>query len=286
MEKALSEKADKAIELLRAGERLALAMNPEDGYYLAFSGGKDSQVLYDLAVQAGVKFKAWYSVTGNDAPDNVYFIRDYYPGVVFVHPKEKFIKLVEKKGMPTINKRFCCDRLKERIGAGNVVLTGVRAEESRKRAGYAQVMIHSRRVEHQGTDLGRDETWLEQTQHDCIKGRDRVMVYPLLEWTAEDIWNYIKALRLPVNPLYEACGRVGCMFCPFSSDAQLDYYERHYPKFKKTIIAALGKNLAKREQSPFRDAEQLYRWWRSKKTVERFMAEEEIREANQNPMNM
>lgn len=277
MEQLLLDKVSEAIGLLRAGERLALAMNPDDGYYLAFSGGKDSQVLYGLAVQAGVKFKAWYSVTGNDAPDNVYFIRRNYPGVEFIHPKEKFIKLVEKKGMPTIDRRFCCERLKERIGAGNVVLTGVRAEESRKRAGYAQVMIHSRRVEHQGTDLGRDVEWLEQTQHDCIKGRDRVMVYPLLEWTAEDIWNYIKALELPINPLYEACGRVGCMFCPFSSDAQLDYYERRYPHFKESIIAALGRNLAKRGQSPFSNAAQLYRWWRSKKTVERFLAEESMK---------
>lgn len=268
------DKVNRAIDLLRAGERLALAMNPEDGYYLAFSGGKDSQVLYDLAVQADVKFKAWYSVTGNDAPHNVYFIRDYYPGVEFVHPKEKFIKLVEKKGMPTINRRFCCDRLKERIGAGNVVLTGVRAEESQKRAQYAEVMIHSRRVEHQGTDLGRDETWLEQTEHNCIKGKDRVMVHPLLDFTAEDIWNYIKARHLPINPLYKACGRVGCMFCPFSSDAQIDFYERHYPHIKMALIAALEKNLARREHSQFRDAEQLYRWWRSKKTVERFLAEE------------
>lgn len=276
MEEALFDKVTKAIKLLRAGERLALAMNPEDGYYLAFSGGKDSQVLYDLAVQAGVKFKAWYSVTGNDAPDNVYFIRDYYPSVEFYHPKKKFVKLVEEKGMPTINRRYCCERLKERIGAGNVVLTGVRAEESRKRAEYAQVMIHSRRVEHQGTAPGRNVSWLEQTEHDCIKGQDRVMVYPLLEFTAEDIWNYIDLHQLPVNPLYEVCGRVGCMFCPFSSDAQLDYYERHYPRFKKSIIAALDKNMNHRAESRFSDAKQLYRWWRSKKTIDRFLAEEAV----------
>lgn len=273
MERELLDKVSKAVDLLWAGERLALAMNINDGYYLAFSGGKDSQVLLDLAVRAGVKFKAWYSVTGNDAPDNVYFIRNNYPDVKFVHPKEKFVKLVENHGMPTINRRFCCERLKERIGAGNAVLTGVRAEESRKRAGYASVMIHSRRVEHQGTNLSRGRMWLEQSQHDCIKGRDRVMVYPLLKWTAEDVWNYIRERDLPINPLYETCGRVGCMFCPFSSDAQLDYYERHYPKFKESIITALGRNLAKRGQSPFSNAAQLYRWWRSKKTVERFLAE-------------
>lgn len=281
MKRELLIKVVDAIELMRKGEQLALAMNPDDGFYLAFSGGKDSQVLYDLAVMAGVKFRAWYSVTGNDAPDNVRFIRKNYPGVEFFHPKEKFVKLVEKHGMPTITRRFCCERLKERIGAGNVVLTGVRAEESRKRAGYAQVMIHSRRVEHRGTDLGRDVPWLEQTEHQCIKGQDRVMVHPLLNFTAEDIWEYIKEMELPINPLYEACGRVGCMFCPFSSDAQLDYYERHYPLFKTSIIAALDLNLEKRKGTQFSGGAQLYRWWRSKKTLELFMADEKIREANQ-----
>ena len=33
---------------------------PPEGYYLAFSGGKDSVVLYDLAVKSGVKFDAHY----------------------------------------------------------------------------------------------------------------------------------------------------------------------------------------------------------------------------------
>ena len=37
------------------------AFVPEDGYYLAFSGGKDSQCIYHLAKMAGVKFDAHYS---------------------------------------------------------------------------------------------------------------------------------------------------------------------------------------------------------------------------------
>jgi len=34
---------------------------PPEGYFLGFSGGKDSVVLYDLTVRAGVKFQAYYS---------------------------------------------------------------------------------------------------------------------------------------------------------------------------------------------------------------------------------
>ena len=51
---ALQDKINYSIDLIRRAESLALKMNPE-GFYLAFSGGKDSQVIYELAKMAGVK---------------------------------------------------------------------------------------------------------------------------------------------------------------------------------------------------------------------------------------
>lgn len=38
-----------SIDLLRRAERLALKMQPERGFWLAFSGGKDSQCIYGKA---------------------------------------------------------------------------------------------------------------------------------------------------------------------------------------------------------------------------------------------
>ena len=63
-------KVDVAIERLRLFE-------PKEGYYLAFSGGKDSQVIYHLAKESGVRFEANYNITGIDPPELVYFIRKY-----------------------------------------------------------------------------------------------------------------------------------------------------------------------------------------------------------------
>ena len=271
MEKQLNEKVNDAIELLRKGEALAIKMQPNFGYFLAFSGGKDSQVLLDIVKRAGVKYKAFYSVTGNDAPENVYFIRKEYPEVEFIHPKEKYIKIIEKSGMPTILRRKCCDRLKERIGKGCVVLTGVRAEESRKRAKYEEIMISSRRKEHKGKSASRGEEWLKEVVHDCIKGQDRVLIHPLLSFTSDNIWGYINKNKIPHNPLYKKCGRVGCMYCPFASKEQLDYYEKTYPKFKESIIKALNKNLKKRKESVFKTGNELYEWWKSKESVEKYM---------------
>ena len=42
---------------------------PKEGYYVAFSGGKDSVVLLDIVKRSGVKFDAHYNITGIDPPE-------------------------------------------------------------------------------------------------------------------------------------------------------------------------------------------------------------------------
>ena len=264
----LSEAIAQSIILLQQGEPLALAMNPAQGYHLAFSGGKDSQVLLSLAKLSGVRFHAEYTVTGNDAPENVYFIREHYPDVHWLHPKKKFFALVREKGLPTITRRFCCERLKEGMGKGEVVLTGVRWEESRKRAAYRPIEVMSRRKEHQGQDHGRSVEWLQQTEHQCIKGQDRVMVRPLLHWTSDMVWEYINRYHLPVNPQYQDQGRVGCMFCPFASRQQVEGYRDKYPGFAKALVLALDDFWQVYPQHRLPDVYTLIDWWLSKESVE------------------
>lgn len=92
----LQDKIEASIALLRKSEPLALEMN-ENGFYLAFSGGKDSLCLYHVAKMAGVKFEAHYNVTTLDPPELVYFIRDHYPDVKFVYPKQNFWQMCLKK---------------------------------------------------------------------------------------------------------------------------------------------------------------------------------------------
>lgn len=57
----ISQKIETSIKRLRSFE-------PPEGYFLAFSGGKDSQCIYHLAKMAGVKFDAHYNVTSVDPP--------------------------------------------------------------------------------------------------------------------------------------------------------------------------------------------------------------------------
>ena len=192
----LNKKIQDSLSLIRKGERLALALNPKYGYFVGFSGGKDSQVLLELVKMAGVKYRAFYSVTTIDPPDNVYFIRNHYPEVTFLHPSKNFYTLVKTKGLPIMKHRFCCAELKEKHGAGCVVLTGVRAEESNRRAKYNDMQIISRRKEHADRSRKRTFEEIENNEHRCIKGKDKLMIYPILHWTTEDVWNFIRELNV------------------------------------------------------------------------------------------
>jgi phosphoadenosine phosphosulfate reductase len=265
-------KEEASIELIRRGEKLALSMNPED-YFVGFSRGKDSQVLLELVKRAGVKYKAYYSVTTNDPPENVYFIRKYYPEVIFLHPKENFFKLVERKGLPIMFKRFCCSELKEKGGIGSACLMGVRKEESAKRAKYNDVAIISRRKEHQDRNKKRTIEEIKEHEHKCIKGKDKLVIRPILDWTTEEIWQFIAENNLPKNPCYNKIGRVGCMFCPFSSKKQIEYYCKKYPRYKRNLIKALEIFMLKCEGDRFwSNAEEYFEWWKSKKNVKEYMA--------------
>lgn len=268
----LEQKELQAIYLLRHGANLATELNPS-GYWVGFSGGKDSQVLLDLVRRSGVPHTAHYNVTSIDPPDNVYFIRKHYPEVEFLHPKENFFKLIEKKGLPTVAHRWCCDRLKERTSAGYVILTGVRAEESKKRASYEQVQIRSRRKEHQHSN-GRTIDSIMQAQHRCIKGKDSIMLYPLLNWTSQDVWDYITHHDLPINPCYQKNSRVGCMFCPYASRKTILYYCQQYPSFYQLLLKSLAiyiNKLSSDKKNLLGTPREYFNWWLTGDTIEKYL---------------
>lgn len=64
----------------KAVERLKL-FEPSEGYYLAFSGGKDSVCIKALANMAKVKYHAHYNIVGVDPPELVDFIKKHHPDV-------------------------------------------------------------------------------------------------------------------------------------------------------------------------------------------------------------
>lgn len=268
MENRLQYKIDAAIDFIQRGEKVALSLN-EQGYFVAFSGGKDSQVLLWLVQQAKVKYKAYYSVTTNDPLQNVQFIRKYYKEVIFLHPKDNFYKLVEKNGLPLRQMRYCCKVLKESAGGGFATLVGVRREESVRRSKYDFVDVVSRRKEHKERVGGYDLDDIISVNHQCIKGKDKVLLRPMLDFTEKDVWTIINEFHLPKNPCYEKVGRVGCIFCPFSSRQTIERYCVEYPKAKETLLKSISVFL-KNKPSIGLSKEDYFDWWLSDMSLKEY----------------
>lgn len=266
----LKEKINHSITLIRKAEKLALAMQPEEGYLVGFSGGKDSQAVLELVKMAGVKYRAVYNVTTNDPADNVRFIKHHYPDVEFSIPEKSYFKLIEQHGVPTMFNRWCCAHFKESIGVGYVVLTGVRKEESSKRAKYGEVSKWTRnKKEREKPDIDK----MEANEFRCVGGKDKFMVYPILEWTEKDVWEFIAMRGLPVNTCYKTHKRVGCVFCPFARPKEVKKYCETHPKLKAAFIHAIERYRERekgRQKLP--TAEDYFDWWLSHINLDEYIA--------------
>lgn len=240
---------------------------PEEGYYLAFSGGKDSQTIYHLAKEAGVKFDAHYNVTGIDPPELVYFIRKNYPDVIFDMYETSMFRLIEKNGLPTRIARWCCRELKERGGEGRICVTGVRWAESNNRANNRNTFeVFTKRKE--DAKLFNDNDEGRRMFENCMQKGKRV-VNPIIDWLDEDVWEYIKSRDLEYCSLYdEGYTRLGCIGCPMGNKQRITEFKR-YPKFYDNYMRAIRRFIPKylkrceekNKEPQFATAEEMMEWW-------------------------
>lgn len=104
MTEGLQKKVDRAIRLLRS--------IPQDGdIEVSYSGGKDSDVILELAKMAGIPYRAIYKNTTIDPPQTIAHAREM--GAEVIRPKKTFFQLVSKSGFPSRFSRECCSVLKE-----------------------------------------------------------------------------------------------------------------------------------------------------------------------------
>lgn len=236
-----------AVARLKQFESAALAKDPE-GYYLAFSGGKDSQCIYHLAKMAGVKFRAYMHLTSVDPPEVLRFVRDNYPDVVRERPKTTMWRLIPHKMMPpTRMVRYCCEELKEQGGAGRLVVTGVRWAESARRSNRRMV-----------------ET--------CLKDRQRSFLHPVIDWTDSDVWEFLNNNNISHCCLYdEGFTRVGCVGCPMAGVKNMAREFKRWPQFRAMYIRAFERVVAVRAAKGlvtnplWSTGEKMFDWWISEK---------------------
>lgn len=231
------DKVQIAIDRLRQFE-------PTDGYYLAFSGGKDSVTILRLAEMAGVKFDAHYNITTVDPPELVQFIKSQHPGVERHRPEMSMFRLVLQREnfMPPMRQaRWCCEELKERGGEGRFVLTGIRWAESSNRQ-------------------------TRQMVEQCVPLRKR-MLHPIIDWSDADVWAFIRQESVPYCSLYdEGFDRLGCILCPNECNpnriqAQMD----RWPQFVRAYVNTFDKLVLLRRKAGLKctwaDGQEMLDWW-------------------------
>jgi phosphoadenosine phosphosulfate reductase len=181
----LEEMEQEAIAFLRENE-------PAEGYFVGFSGGKDSICCLHLCKLAGVKHQAFYSCTRIDPPEVVRMIRQHYHEVTFLYPEMTFWEGIKKKSPPLRMKRWCCDVLKKQADTRCDLLHkvfGQRKEESAKRASRPRIDKYKKKA-----------IWYK----------------PIFEWSEWHVWEFIEKYGLVYPSLYdEGFNRIGCVICPF-----------------------------------------------------------------------
>jgi len=209
---------------------------PPEGYHVAFSGGKDSSVIYDLTKKADVKYQVYFCCTTIDPPELLRFIRKEYPEVIWLRPKLSMYKLIIKKGfLPTRKTRYCCEHLKEYAGNNETVITGIRWEESNSR---------------------KCREFYEKDTN-----KNKWYVNPIIDWEEWEVWEYIEKNKLPVCGLYDTQGRIGCIGCPMQYYKSRQRELNRYPRFKNMYLKAIQKVIDNGKFKEFKDAQDVYEWW-------------------------
>lgn len=213
----LQKKIDQAVKLLQVAAG-------DDVVEVSYSGGKDSDVILELARMSGIKYRAIYKNTTIDPPGTIKHCLEN--GVEVINPKMTFLRLVEKKGLPTRRARFCCEVLKEYKVLDKAV-HGIRRSKS----------------------TARSKRYTESEPVICrIYGSKKNhvnVILPILSWNDKDVSEFIAERGIKCHPLYydeqgnfHAERRLGCIGCPLKSDAgRADY--KAYPRLFKQVVKSV-----------------------------------------------
>ena len=237
--------------------------NKVDVFYVAFSGGKDSIVAFDLVQRAlpHNSMKVLFGDTGMEFPDT-YRVMDLVKakcdelGIEYLRASSKLTTDQTWKlfGPPAVTNRWCCSvhktspqimLLQEQTGNQGftgMAFTGIRGDESVSRSEYDDVSFGSK---HRG-------------QYSC---------HPILEWNSAELFDYIYQENLILNEAYKKGNtRAGCLVCPMSSGKHEYLKAQCYPaevdQLVEKIKSTTGKNFSEEELVRFVDDGN----WKTRKT--------------------
>lgn len=235
----IEQMEQEAIDRIQRFAKIAKTMQLDIA--VGFSGGKDSQVVYDLCLRSGIKFTAYFN-HAFESPATLRFIREHYPNVVWRRDyKMGFIQNIRHQAiLPTVQKAFCCDNYKHNPKyVDKCSIVGVRKEESQSRSQRTAISLKNKTLMKQNKELV-SEYFRENCQ--SIGTKSIIQLLPIIDWTEQDVWSYIHRHHLPVNPEYEYASRVGCIVCPKANFTRNFQSLCRYPRLVDAFILALERS--------------------------------------------
>ncbi len=189
---------------------------------VSFSGGKDSLVVLDLVSSIARDFSVIFIDTGLEHPTTRDYVRKLAStrGIPLMTAQagDAFDDNFDSFGPPAKDFRWCCkvcklapasDIIEKRFPKGTLTIEGNRRLES----------------------FARERTELV-AKNPFVPGQ--VIVNPIRDWTALDVWLYIIWRRLDYNALYDNdIERVGCWMCPSSLASECAEISRMSPELAK-----------------------------------------------------
>ena len=100
--------------------------------------------------------------------------------------------------------------------------------------------------------------------------RLKTTVNPIIDWTDDDVWEFIKSENIPYCGLYdEGFKRLGCIGCPMAKTRGREIEFARWPKYKDLYLRTFDKMLEERKRRGKVDAKgkmgttpkDVYNWW-------------------------
>ena len=226
----------------------------EGDVYIAFSGGKDSTVLLDIARQEYPDIKACFINTGLEFPEIVEFVKTI-ENVDIIKPEKTFRQVIDQYGYPVISKEVsekiyygkrgkhyalkhfekgakpCYSKYKYLLDSDFTISHKCCNELKKKPSAKYEKTTGLKKI--MGTmacnSQLRQKSYLQTGCNNFSKGSS----IPLSFWLDVDIWEYLKVFNLPYSKIYDMGYKgTGCMFCMFG--VHLDKPPNRFHLMQKT----------------------------------------------------
>lgn len=249
----------------------------EGQVYISFSGGKDSTVLAELVWSIYPEVPAVFSNTGLEYPEIVQFVKrkqkQGYP-IVVMRPKKTFREVVLEDGFPLISKKVSemvsrfYDPKPSNAATRHLYLTGFRRDgvfvkgsklperwkklieapfkvtasccDSLKKEPFRRYRRETGQMPYSGVMSSEGGSRGMMKTCNSFDGKDP-QSRPMLPWTEEDVWSYIRKFNVEYCEVYndryvngvfvEGEKRTGCMFCAYGA-----HLEKGENRFQRMAI--------------------------------------------------